>query len=73
MGWYGGTLTSNDFLRGRFDGLGCVYQVPDEQLLGLLDYYCDPTRAVSVESYQTMIGVRLRRMRECATKSIQSY
>ena len=57
MGWYAGTLTSNDFLKGRFDGLACVYQVPDEQLLGLLDYYCDPGREVSEESCQTMIGV----------------
>ncbi|KAF2800540.1 ketoacyl-synt-domain-containing protein [Melanomma pulvis-pyrius CBS 109.77] len=57
MGWYSGTLTSNDFLKGRFDGLGCVYEVSDEQLLGLLDYYCDPTRKINVESSQTMIGV----------------
>lgn len=57
MGWYAGTLASNDFLKGRFDGLGCVYQVPDDQLLGLLDYYCSPERRLGQESCQTMLGV----------------
>ncbi|KAF2807319.1 ketoacyl-synt-domain-containing protein [Mytilinidion resinicola] len=57
MGWYTNTLASNDFLKRRFEGLGCVYQVPDSQLLGLLDYYCDPTRVVDIGKCQTMLGV----------------
>ncbi|KAF2492668.1 hypothetical protein BU16DRAFT_620023 [Lophium mytilinum] len=57
LGWYAGTLATNEFLKGRFEGLGCVYQVPDSQLLGLLDYYCDPTRSVDIGKCQTMIGV----------------
>ncbi|PSN61563.1 KR-domain-containing protein [Corynespora cassiicola Philippines] len=59
MGWYAGTLASNNFLKGRFDALGCLYQVPDDQLLGLVDYYCNPERELRKESCHKMLGVAL--------------
>ncbi|KAF2262720.1 ketoacyl-synt-domain-containing protein [Lojkania enalia] len=57
FGWYADTLAENDFLRGRHEGLGCVYPVTEPQLLGLLDYYCNPQRAIDEEKCQVMIGV----------------
>jgi NAD(P)-dependent dehydrogenase (short-subunit alcohol dehydrogenase family)/aryl carrier-like protein len=60
VGWvdFAGTVAESEEIQKRLANLGCLTPLAESEMLGLLDYYCDPKNLAQGVPPQTIMGIK---------------
>jgi SAM-dependent methyltransferase/NAD(P)-dependent dehydrogenase (short-subunit alcohol dehydrogenase family)/aryl carrier-like protein len=60
VGWvdFAGTVAESEEIQKRLASLGCLTPLSETEMLGLLEYYCDPGRLAQGVPPQTVMGIK---------------